>query len=73
MTEWALTRFDECLDRWIDVEDPPDDLRLIVTAWVLSRFDDPYQGVVREPNFPNLWFGRVPGTADGSHVVASSY
>jgi hypothetical protein len=40
MSEWALERFEECLDRWIEVENPSDDLRIIVTEWVLSRFDD---------------------------------
>lgn len=47
---------------------------MIVTAWVLTRYDDPYQGVRRESGFPNLWFGVVPDTDDGSgHVVVCSY
>jgi hypothetical protein len=41
---------------------------------VLSRFDDPYQGVHREPGFENLWYGAVPETRhDGDQVVVCSY
>ena len=29
---------------------------------VLTRFDDPYSDVRREPDFDNLWFGPVPGS-----------
>ncbi len=47
---------------WIAVDGPDIELRLVVTEWVLSRFDDPYQGVRHEPGFPNLWFGRVPNS-----------
>lgn len=66
--------FLEQLDSWIERETPGDDLRLIVTVWVLSRGDDPYVGVRREPGFENLWFGPVAGSEDGSgRVVACSY
>lgn len=71
---WALTGFLEALDRWIALESPDDDLRLRVTAWVLTRADDPYQGVRREPEFENLWLGAIPGTIHApSSVVVCSY
>lgn len=71
---WKLEGFLERLDDWVGLESPPDDLRLIVTAWVLTRYDDPYQGVRREPAFPNLWFGAIPRSYDGrGTVVACSY
>ena len=74
MSEWRVERFDECLDRWIDLEQPPADLRYLVTAWLLSRLEDPYQGVSREGRFPNLWFGEVPGSEHGNYEgVACSY
>jgi hypothetical protein len=71
---WQLEGFLECVDRWTDLEHPSDDLRLVVTAWILSRFDDPYRSARREPGFDNLWFALVPGTLepDGS-VVACSF
>jgi hypothetical protein len=70
---WRLEDFEARLDQWIASEKPADDVRLLVTAWVLSRFDDPYAGVRREPEFENLWFGPVPGSVREGTVVACSY
>lgn len=71
---WKLEGFIERLDEWIERESPGDDLRLAVTSWVLSRLDDPYEGVRREPGFPNLWFGVVPRTGhDDNRTVVCSY
>ena len=71
---WALENFEACLDAWIEHERPSDELRILVTAWVLSRFDDPYVDVRREPSFDNLWFGAVPGSVHGEgRVVVCSY
>lgn len=70
---WSLEGFEEHLDIWFNQEQPDDDLRLIVTAWVLSRFDDPYQGFRRQPEFDNLWFGPIPGTQRGDQVVTCAY
>ena len=70
---WVLEDFEARLDQWIEVESPADNLRILVTAWVLSRFDDPYAGVHREPDFGNLWFGPVPGSVHEGRVVVCSY
>jgi hypothetical protein len=71
---WRLEGFGECLDEWAARDLPSGDLRVVVTAWVITRFDDPYQGVRREPGFENLWFGPVPGSGDGQgNAVACSY
>lgn len=71
---WRLAGFLDRIDEWAARENPPADLRLRVTAWVLSRFDDPYQGVQREAGFPNLWYGEIPGTAHGhAQIVVCSY
>lgn len=71
---WTLEGFLELLDTWIQIESPPDDLRLLVTAWIMTRYDDPYQGVHREPSFENLWYGPVPRSANGKGaVVVCSY
>ena len=41
---------------------------------VMARHDDPYAGVVREPGFANLWYGRVPNTRDrAGTLVTCSY
>jgi hypothetical protein len=71
---WTLHNFEVCLDAWIELERPSDDLRLLVTSWVLTRFDDSYVGVRREPGFDNLWFGAVPGSVhDEGRVAVCSY
>ena len=74
MNRWTLENFAEALDRWIDEEHPSEALRIHVTTWIFTRFEDPYQGVRREPGFPNLWFGAIPGsTHEEDHVVACAY
>jgi hypothetical protein len=71
---WKLDKFGERLDSWIERENPSPDLRYIVTEWVFSRYDDPYQGVRREAGFANLWFGTVPRSDHGEGaVVVCSY
>jgi hypothetical protein len=71
---WKLEGFLDRLDTWEKIESPSDDLRLIVTAWIMTRYDDPYQGVRRESGFPNLWFGVVPHSDDGAgNVVVCAF
>lgn len=70
---WRLENFIERLDSWISFEDPLEDLRIIVTEWVVTRFDDPYTDVRRQPDVPNLWFGQIPGTEHANLVVVCSY
>jgi hypothetical protein len=70
---WNLTDFDDHLDLWVATESPPDDVRAIVAAWVLSRFDDPYRGMRRETDgHPNLWFGMVPRSRRADSAVYCS-
>ncbi len=71
---WWLEGFEECLDRWIEIENPPTGLTVLVADWVFTRAEDPYQGVRREVGFDNLWYGPVPGSGHGQgEAVACSY
>jgi hypothetical protein len=70
---WKLEGFLDRLDVWAERESASDDLKLLVTAWVMSRHDNPYQGMRRERGFPNLWFGPVPQTEVGGTVVVCAY
>jgi hypothetical protein len=70
---WVLRGFDRHLDIWIKAFNPDQDLINQVTAWVLSRFEDPYQGVRREDGFDNLWWGHVPLSLRDGTVVVCSY
>jgi hypothetical protein len=42
-------------------------------TWIMSRSEDPYKGVRREADQPNLWFGPVPDSARDGVVVACSF
>ena len=67
-------RFFDRLDAWVEQEAVTTDLQLIVLPWIMSRTEDPYQGVQRTQGFDNLWFGPVPNSEDGrGHVVTCSY
>lgn len=70
---WQLANFEGLLSRWDQLEQPHDDLRLVVTAWIFSRYDDPYVGMPRETGFANLWAGAIPGTGSEGRVVVWSY
>ncbi len=70
---WHLKRFIDCLDTWELMEQPDEDLRLTVTAWVFARHEDPFAGVRREPGFDTLWSGVIPGTETPATAVVCSY
>lgn len=71
---WTLENFLERFDAWVDLESPEDDLRCVVMAWILTRYDDPYQGVRRDSGFENLWFGAVPESGhEPGNVVTCAY
>lgn len=71
---WALERFLLEFDLWYEREKPPDDVHMLVLAWIQGRMDDPYRGARREPLVDNLWLGTIPGTVDArQRVVVGSY
>lgn len=71
---WSLAGFIEDLDEWIERDDPNQDLRNTVTAWVVGRSENPYQGARREREFPNLWYATVPNSHHGNGMaVLCSY
>lgn len=74
MPLWTIEHFVDRLDAWVALEQPTDGLRQLVTTWIFSRVEDPYEGVRREPGFDNLWYGAVPGSAHGAEqIVGRSY
>jgi hypothetical protein len=70
---WSLVNVESALDRWIEIDEPDDELRNVVLNWLLSRLEDRYQGVRRDPRFPNLWFGRIPWTLRGDRQAVCAY
>ncbi len=74
LATWTLKGFVERLDAWAALENPTPELRRHVTAWVFTRYEQPYRGVRREPGFPDLWFGAVPNAVDDQdRVVVCAY
>lgn len=70
MNFWQLLDFENCLDRWISVDEPSVDLRFVVTEWALSCGDDPYRNVRRRTDVgANYWFGIVPGSRNLDSAV----
>lgn len=71
---WRLEKFLPEFDSWTERENPGDDLRVLVTEWMVGRQDDPYRVVRRQPPLENLWYGHVPDSDDGTgRVVVCSY
>ena len=68
-----LEDFLDRIDVWADSQQPSQDLVLHVMAWLLTRYEDPYQGVRREPGFDNLWQATIPHTHHRGYVVVCSY
>lgn len=69
MTPYRPDGFDDHFDDWVVREQPSEHLRAAVLNWMLSRCEQPYDGVGREAGFENLWYGRVPGTEQGAGLV----
>lgn len=51
---WALANFADVMELWIERDGPIPRIVMNVGEWVMSRSDDPYEGVRREAGFPNL-------------------
>jgi hypothetical protein len=72
-TPYALDGFNAAFGQWVETERPDRELQLVVFDWIYTRYDDPYQGVRREPGFENLWFGAIPNTSRGDTAVQCAY
>jgi hypothetical protein len=44
---WQLANFEERLDVWIALDNPPDDVRVQVISLILTRMDDPFASARR--------------------------
>jgi hypothetical protein len=70
---WVLEGFLERLDEWRQLEQPPDDLLIIITDWILQRMNNPMVGARRAAGFDDLWFAIIPGTHNGTDLVTCTY
>ncbi|WP_194891306.1 hypothetical protein [Catenulispora pinisilvae] len=60
-------------DSWVDLEKPDQHIRAAVMNWIMSRAETPYKDVLREPDFPNMWYGRIPRTLENDQIATCSY
>src|SRR5262249_26810015 len=72
-SRWTLQGFDERLEAWISLDQPDEALRFAVLQWLFTRMEDPYGGVRRARELPDLWYGVVPDSLRDDHVVVCSY
>lgn len=75
---WNLVGFDDWLDIWINTCAPDQDTRHQVGSWLLTRIEDPFDGmalvgVTEGLGHPDLWGGWVPDTTWGDQGVYCSY
>ena len=70
---WQLEGLLELFEYWAASQHPSDELREIVVQWIFTRYNDPYEGVRREPMNPNLWYGQIPRTVRNDSVVVCGY
>ena len=70
---WRLEGFVERFEAWASHDRPTADERLLVLSWVMTRYDDPYHGVMRADGFENLWFGVIPATRGPTVAIVCSY
>lgn len=68
---WVFVRFEEMFTRWVAIESPDVETQLLVIDWIAERRTDPLQGMLRSPDFPNLWFGRVRHTLDSDRTMVT--
>lgn len=67
--QWELAGFEDAFERWVNLEEPAPELRIRVVNWMFTRREDPYEGMIRESSFPNLWYGEVSGSLHGTGQV----
>lgn len=71
---WTLEAFTERFAMWVERENPSRDVRRVVGAWIVGRYENPYEGVRRNAEIgANYWWGPVPGSEHAGTVVAVTY
>ncbi|SNT07729.1 hypothetical protein SAMN05421812_10360 [Asanoa hainanensis] len=66
-----MVRFEEMFDSWVKRDGPDTETQIKVIEWIGNRRADPFAGMLRDTNHPNLWFGRIPYTLDGEGTLVT--
>lgn len=68
---WIPVRFEEMFTAWVQREHPDVATQHRVVDWIVAHRLDPYAGMKRETDFPNMWSGRIPGTRDEAGTLVT--
>lgn len=71
---WQFFDFNERFNQWVDDDNPPEDFRFWVMAWLYRMQDDPTVDAARADALGDpWWFARIPNAESASHAVVCLY
>lgn len=66
--------FHERFNQWVTEDDPPDDFKFWVMAWLHRLQDDPRADAAQTPEMGELWwFAKIPRAEDQHRAVVCLY
>ena len=66
--------FHERYNQWVDDDQPPDDFRFWVMAWLYRLQDDPRSDAALADGLGEpWWFAKIPRAEDATHAVVCLY
>jgi hypothetical protein len=65
--------FFERFNYWVDEDDPSEDFKFWVMAWIFRLIDSPTAGAGLAPTGKPLWFAKVPRAEDEHSGVVCLY
>ena len=71
---WGFSDFHERFNEWVDTDDPDDELRFWVMAWLYRLQDDPESDAAPADGLgAPWWFSRIPHAENATHGVVCLY
>lgn len=71
---WEFFDFHERFDQWVDEDDPPDDFRFWVMAWLFRLQDEPTVDAAPATGLGEpWWFAKIPYAEDATSAVVCLY
>lgn len=67
---WEFSDFQDRFNTWVVTDDPPDDFRFWVMAWIYRLQDDPKADAAPADGMGEpWWFAKVPNAENETHAV----
>jgi hypothetical protein len=71
---WRFSDFHERYNEWVETDDPTDEFRFWVMAWIFRLQDDPKVAAVLAPRLGEPWWlARIPHAENGTQAVVCLY